>query len=124
LALQDQIARGITRALQLAVAQIYAKSLICKTRRLTGSIFEADRQVGWPAAVDAAQRALRLDRNSAMAHAVLGLEGATYAYDWRRASSELDATLALKPRDPYPSLWPRGSRSISVAATPGARSTA
>jgi tetratricopeptide (TPR) repeat protein len=58
-------------------------------------------QVGWPAAVDAAHRALRLDHNSAMAHAVLGLEGATYTYDWQRASSELDATLALKPRDPY-----------------------
>jgi TolB-like protein len=57
--------------------------------------------VGWPAAVEAAQRALRLDSNSALAHAVLGLEGAVYAYDWRRASSELDATLALKPRDPY-----------------------
>jgi tetratricopeptide (TPR) repeat protein len=57
--------------------------------------------VGWPAAVDAAQRAFRLDRNSAMAHAVLGLEGATYAYDWQRAAAELDATLALRPRDPY-----------------------
>src|SRR5215469_16541774 len=149
LAMQDQIARGIARALQLAVgadirevphlqdteaytfylrgrsaidrgdagvgeAKIYleqsllldptfvraAEALaLAYVDEIAGRVTSS--QAGWPAAVDAAQRALRLDRNSAMAHAVLGLEGATYAYDWQRASSELDATLALKPRDPY-----------------------
>jgi TolB-like protein/Tfp pilus assembly protein PilF len=149
LALQDQIARGIARALQLAVGadirevphlqntEAYtfylrgrsaidrgdagvseAKTYLEQSLLLDPTFVRAaealalayvdeiagrvtSSQVGWPAAVDAAQRALRLDRNSAMAHAVLGLEGATYAYDWQRASSELDATLALKPRDPY-----------------------
>ena len=149
LALQDQIASGIARALQLAVGadireirhvqnpEAYtfylrgrsaidrgdagvseAKTYLEQSLSLDPTFVRAaealalayvdeiagritSSQVGWPAAMDAAQRALRLDRNSAMAHAVLGLERATYAYDWRRASSELDATLALKPRDPY-----------------------
>jgi len=149
LALQDQIASGIARALQLAVgadireirhvqnpeaytfylrgrsaidrgdagvseAKTYLEQslgldptfvratealALAYVDEIAGRITSA--HVGWPAAVDAAQRALRLDRNSAMAHAVLGLEGVTYAYDWQRASSELDATLVLKPRDPY-----------------------
>ncbi|MBS0580369.1 MAG: TIR domain-containing protein [Proteobacteria bacterium] len=149
LALQDQIARGIARALQLAVGadepgipqlqnpEAYtfylrgrsaidrgsagvseAKTDLEQSLSLDPSFVRAaealalayvdevadnvtSSQVGWPAAVEAAQRALRLDPNSAMAHAVLGLEAATYAYDWPRASAQLDATLALKPRDPY-----------------------
>jgi tetratricopeptide (TPR) repeat protein len=149
LALQDQIASGIARALQLAVGadirevrhlqntEAYtfylrgrsaidrgdaalreAKTYLNQSLALDPTFVRAVEALalayldelgarltsvhtGWPAAVDAAQRALRLDRNSAMAHAILGLERATYAYDWQRASWELDATLALKPRDPY-----------------------
>jgi TolB-like protein len=149
LALQEQIARGIGRALQLAVgadlpearhlqnSEAYtfylrgrsaidrgdagvseAKTDLEQSLSLDPTFVRAaealalayvdeiagrvtSSQIGWPAAVAAAQQALRLDRSSALAHAVLGLEGATHAYDWQRAASELDATLALKPRDPY-----------------------
>lgn len=57
--------------------------------------------VAWPAAAAAARRALQLDPRSALSHAILGLERATYAYDWAGATAELKATLALEPRDPY-----------------------
>lgn len=63
--------------------------------RLTPSV------LGWPAAEDAARRALALDPRSAFAHAILGLEKVTYEYDWQGANAELDRTLALHPRDPY-----------------------
>ena len=56
---------------------------------------------GWPAAVGAAQRTLKLDPESALAHAILGRERATNAYDWKGANEELDRALALRPRDPY-----------------------
>jgi adenylate cyclase len=149
LALQDQIASGIARALQLAVGAdvrevrhlhnteaytFYLRGRAAMDRGDAGvgeakTYFEQSLSldptfvraaealalayvdeiggrlttspVGWPAAVEAAQRALRLDPSSAMAHAVLGLECVSYTYDWRCASSELDAILALKPRDPY-----------------------
>jgi TolB-like protein/DNA-binding winged helix-turn-helix (wHTH) protein len=58
-------------------------------------------QLAWPAAVTAAQRALQLDPNSALAHALLGLEKVTYSYDWQGAGAELERLLALGPRDPY-----------------------
>jgi adenylate cyclase len=57
--------------------------------------------VGWPAAKEACERVLQLDPKSALAHALLGLELATYNYDWSGANAELDKTLALSPRDPY-----------------------
>ena len=53
----------------------------------------------WPKAADAARTALHLDRGSALAHAVLGLQHATYNYDWVAAENELSLALALKPRD-------------------------
>ena len=55
--------------------------------------------VAWPKAADAARNALRLDPKSALAHAILGLQFATYHYDWAAAARELDLALALKPRD-------------------------
>lgn len=55
--------------------------------------------IGWPKAAEAARTALRLDPNSALAHAILGLQYATYHYDWKAAARELDQALAMKPRD-------------------------
>ena len=57
--------------------------------------------VAWPAAAAAARRALQLEPRSALSHAILGLERATYAYDWAAATAELEAALALQPRDSY-----------------------
>jgi TolB-like protein/Tfp pilus assembly protein PilF len=57
--------------------------------------------VAWPAAEDAARRALALDPGSALAHALLGLGQVTYEYDWAGANQELDRALALHPHDPY-----------------------
>jgi TolB-like protein len=150
LTLQDQIASGIARALQVAVgadetrgtrrvlnAQAYtyflrgraaidrgdtsvsdAKTFFMQSLDVDPAFVKAaeglalayveevagrltSSHVGWPAANDAARRALRLDPNSELAHAILGLELATYSYDWSGAAAQLDATLALKPRDPY-----------------------
>jgi len=53
----------------------------------------------WPKAAEAARTALRLDPQSALAHAVLGLQHATYDYDWTAAAAEMDRALALHPRD-------------------------
>jgi TolB-like protein/DNA-binding winged helix-turn-helix (wHTH) protein/Flp pilus assembly protein TadD len=64
--------------------------------------------VAWPEAVRDARAALRLDPRSAMTHAVLGLERATYEYDWAAANDELQQVLASQPRDPdvlYIAAW-------------------
>jgi len=53
----------------------------------------------WPRVAEAARTALRLDPNLALPHALLGLQYATYDYDWKAAAKELDLALALKPRD-------------------------
>jgi tetratricopeptide (TPR) repeat protein len=54
----------------------------------------------WQPAVAAAQLALRLDPQSALAHAILGLKFATYDYDWAAAGDELKRALAVESRDP------------------------
>lgn len=62
----------------------------------------------WPAAVRDAQVALRLDPDSGLTHAVLGLERATYEFDWPAADRELERVLATHPRDPdvlYIAAW-------------------
>ena len=64
--------------------------------------------IAWPEAVRDAQEALRLDPRSALTHAVLGLERATYAYDWPAADHELQLVLATHPSDPdvlYIAAW-------------------
>jgi adenylate cyclase len=57
-------------------------------------------QVGWPLAASAARKALQLDPLSAVAHAVLGLQYATFDFNWVAAGQELDRALTLKSRDP------------------------
>ena len=64
--------------------------------------------IAWPEAVRDAQEALRLDPRSALTHAVLGLERATYEYDWPAADRELQQVLATQSRDPdvlYIAAW-------------------
>lgn len=58
-----------------------------------------DPKVGWPRAAAAARQALQLDPKSALAHAIIGLQHATFDYDWPAARSELDQALALHTRD-------------------------
>lgn len=58
----------------------------------------ASAEVAWPRAVEAARKALQLDPGSMLAHALLGLESATFEYDWRAASHELDVVEAANPR--------------------------
>jgi len=150
LALQDEIASGIARALQLAVgadnehevrqlrnAEAYtfflrgreaidrgdagmreAKTDFEQALVLDPSFFRAQEALalayveevgaglvssaaGWPPAIDAAEKTLRLNPKSALAHAILGLEYATNEYEWARADAELNRALVLKPRDPY-----------------------
>lgn len=48
----------------------------------------------------AAERALRIDGNSATAHSVLGFVHAYDEFEWRLAEAELDEALSLNPRDP------------------------
>jgi TolB-like protein/Tfp pilus assembly protein PilF len=54
----------------------------------------------WQHAREAADKALRIDANSAPAHAVMGLLHAEYEYDWDAADAELEKALASNPRDP------------------------
>lgn len=61
---------------------------------------EMQSRVAWLHAKDAAAKALRIDADSAPAHAVLGLMHAEYEYDWGAADAEFSKALALSPRDP------------------------
>jgi tetratricopeptide (TPR) repeat protein len=65
-------------------------------------------EVAGPGAVQAARRALQLDAHSTLSHAILGLEYATFEYNWPAAGHELDVILAAHPRDPdvlYMAAW-------------------
>jgi tetratricopeptide (TPR) repeat protein len=57
-------------------------------------------KVGWPLAASASRKALQLDPQSPVAHAVLGLQYATFDFNWTAASAELDRALAQQSRDP------------------------
>jgi TolB-like protein/Tfp pilus assembly protein PilF len=56
-------------------------------------------KTGWPRAAAAARHVLQLDPKSALAHAIIGLQYATYDYDWPAARSELDQAVVLHTRD-------------------------
>ena len=56
--------------------------------------------VGWSATAAAAQKALQLDPKSALAHAIVGLQHATYEYNWPAAKAEFRQALAVNSRDP------------------------
>ena len=60
---------------------------------------------GWQHVREAADKALRIDANSPLAHAVLGLLHGTYEYDWGAAAAELGKALASNPRDPVALYW-------------------
>jgi TolB-like protein/Flp pilus assembly protein TadD len=150
LTLQDEIATGITRALQLAVGAddtrpvrrlqnqeaytLYlrglsfldsqheeqlaqAKNYFEQALALDPSMLRAaealaltyvasglDENVpaptAWQQAKAAAERALRIDSNSATAHAVLGFVHAYDEFDWKNAEAEFGKALSLNPRDP------------------------
>jgi TolB-like protein/Tfp pilus assembly protein PilF len=149
LSLQDQVAAGIARALQLAVVAEDARprrplqSTEAYTHYLRGraaldrgednsgpeAVSELEQaltldpgftraaealalahltmlggivtgKTGWPALAVAVRRALQLDPNSALAHAILGLVYATGEYNWPAAEAELRQALALNTRDP------------------------
>ncbi len=55
-----------------------------------------------PKALEAADRALRLDPNLADAHSAIGFVKAHYEYDWPAAESELRRAVELEPNNPYP----------------------
>jgi TolB-like protein/Tfp pilus assembly protein PilF len=150
LALQDEIATGIARALQLSVdadespAQrqlpnpeayvLYLRGLLAQDQQSSEKLYEAvgdfeqalalnpaflraaealarahvdqgfDEAVlsrdAWQRAREAAHRTIRIDSNSATAHAVLGLVHGEDEFDWNAAEAEFNQALALNPRDP------------------------
>jgi TolB-like protein/lipoprotein NlpI len=61
---------------------------------------EIPARIAWQHAKESADRALGIDRNSAPAHAVVGLMHAEYEYDWEAADAEFTRALSLNPRDP------------------------
>jgi tetratricopeptide (TPR) repeat protein len=81
---------GFLRAAE-ALAWMYAYAALTQ---------EMESRIAWQHANDAAQRALRIDGDSAPAHAVLGLMHAEYEYDWDAADAEFSKALELSPRDP------------------------
>jgi len=54
----------------------------------------------WRQAQEAAAQALRVDSDSAVAHAVLGVMHAEFEFDWAAADAELNKALASNVRDP------------------------
>jgi TolB-like protein/Flp pilus assembly protein TadD len=150
LALQDEIATGIARALQLAVSandarpvrrlqsqtaytlylhglsfldsqherqlaqakdhfeqalaldpsMLRAAEALALTCVATGLDENLPSRTAWQQAKAAAERALRIDGNSASAHGVLGFVHAYDEFDWHNAEVEFDKALSVNPRDP------------------------
>ena len=150
LGLQDEIATGIARALQLAVDAdnsrplrhlqsteaytLYLRGRALQDQTHVAQLLEAARAFdqalaidpfflraaealavtyvaqgfdedvlsrdAWQHAREAAERALRIDPNSAPAHGVLGFVHAEDEFDWNAAEAEFSKGLASNPRDP------------------------
>jgi TolB-like protein/Flp pilus assembly protein TadD len=148
LRLQDEIATGITRALQLTVNAVdaparrlenseaytlylrglslldsqheeqleQARSYFEQALALDPSLSRAAESLAfayiaagmdedlpgdeaWQKAKVAADRALQLNKNSAIAHAVLGFVHGYGGFDWNGAEAEFSRALSLNPRD-------------------------
>jgi serine/threonine protein kinase/Tfp pilus assembly protein PilF len=56
--------------------------------------------IGWQHAREAAETALSIDANSALAHAVLAISHALNEFNWTAADAEISKALASNPRDP------------------------
>jgi len=157
LALQDQIATGIARALQVAVGAdetrtmqplrspeaytLYLRGRSAYDRGTAGTregqsdfeqalaldpnflraaewlalAYAADvtdsyvpSDIGWQHVREAADNALRIDANSAIAHTLLGMMHGLYEYDWAAAETELTRALASDSRVPIAQAYTAG----------------
>jgi tetratricopeptide (TPR) repeat protein len=106
-ALQDQLhvaqlleaARDFEQALVLDPSFLRAAEALAWTYVAQGYDEDVLSRDAWKSAREAAQRALRIDSNSAAAHGVLGVVYALDEYDWEAAATEFSKGLALNPRD-------------------------
>jgi TolB-like protein len=100
---EEQLAQAknyFEQALALDPSMLRAAEALALTYVASGLDENVPSPTAWRQAKAAAERALRIDSNSASAHAVLGFVHAYDEFDWKNAEAEFGKALSLNPRDP------------------------
>jgi TolB-like protein len=101
------------RALDLDASFTEAAGVLASLYQYGGFVGYVPRDVAFEKARHFAELALKLDPNSAMAHALLGSIYNSYAWDWLAAGKEIDLALGLAPNYPV-ALWAATVHSLTV----------
>ncbi len=96
----SEAVRDFEQALSLEPSFLHAAEALALAHVAQGFDEDMMSREAWHHAREAAERALRIDPNSAPAHGVLGFVHAVDEFDWIAAQSEFDKALTLNPRDP------------------------
>jgi TolB-like protein/DNA-binding winged helix-turn-helix (wHTH) protein len=72
-----------------------------KTHYVDAAFSFVPPEVGFPQVRENAQKALKLNPQSAISHALLARVATLYTWDWQEAQRESDAALALGPQNPF-----------------------
>jgi TolB-like protein/predicted Zn-dependent protease len=96
----DEAVVEFRRALELDPSFVPAAETLAMTLRNQAAFGFVDAQAGFAEARHAAEQALRLDPNSALAHAILGDIAVEHEWNWAAAATQLQRALALSPREP------------------------
>jgi TolB-like protein/Flp pilus assembly protein TadD len=100
----EEAARYFLQALSLDPTFADASAMLALVYYLQGEFALVAPGVAFEKARHAADVTLQLDRNSAMAHAILGAVHTAYDWDWADADKESRQALALAPNDEFV-LW-------------------
>ena len=95
-----EAARAFDQALVIDPLFLHAAEALAVTYIMQGFDEDVLSREAWQHAREAAEKALRIDPNSAPAHGVLGFVHAEDEFDWNAAELEFSKGLALNPRDP------------------------
>lgn len=74
---------------------------LAKTHYVEAAFNFVPPEVGFPQVHENAEKALNLNPQSALAHALLARVATLYTWDWQEAQRESDAALALGPQNPF-----------------------
>jgi len=96
----DEAVVEFRRALELDPTFLPAAEILAMTLRNQAGYGFIDARTGFAEARRAAEQALRLDPNSALAHAILGDIEVEYEWNWNAAASQFQKALALAPHEP------------------------
>jgi len=109
----EHAAAHFRHAIDLEPSFVPALEELARTLSYQADFSYLPAQAGWEQARATAKTVLRINENSAVAHAVLGGINTQYDWDWSAAEHELSTAIALAPSNSYVR-WLSASLHMSV----------